>query len=284
VLVITFGLCAAVAWGVADFLGGLATRQASLLAVGLMSQLVGATVAAAIVVSTGADVPSAHATGFALLAGVANAIGLAAFYRALAVGTMSIVAPIVGMSAILPVTVGIAGGERPTALHAVGIAVAVTGVVLASRERAEDRASRRVARLSIGLALLAAAGVGGNLAALDAAVAGAPKSQLWWVLLITRAVAVGLLVVAALAMHRPRRVPRRSVRIVLALGCLDVAANIFYATATHDGMVSLVAVLASLHPVVTVVLAAVIIHERLRASQRAGVALALVGATLIGVA
>ncbi|MEA2292634.1 MAG: hypothetical protein QOE86_273 [Solirubrobacteraceae bacterium] len=280
-LVIALGLCSATAWGVADFLGGMANRRAPLLAIGIGSQAVGALVGTVIVCATGAHLPPGDAVGYAALAGAANAVGLAAFYRGLAVGTMSIVAPIVGMSALLPVTVGVLGGERPGPQHVAGIALAIAGIVLASREPPGGAAARRAARASIVLAVAAAIGVGGNLAALDAAVHRAAAEDLWGLLVVTRGVAGALLLTAALVTRRRMTVPAGAGRAVLALGILDLAANVFYGIATHDGLVSLVAVLASLHPVVTVLLAALILREHLVLSQRAGVALALVGAMLI---
>jgi drug/metabolite transporter (DMT)-like permease len=188
---------------------------------------------------------------------------------------MSIVAPISATGAVVPVVVGIAGGERPAALQLGGIAAAVVGVVLASRE--EDAGARSPGRTSVLLALVAAAGFGSFFVGLRPSA----RVNLAWALVASRGASVALLMIAA-AMRRPAAV--REPRALLALavvGLLDLSANGLYALATRHGLLSVVAVGASLYPLATVALARVLLGERVRRVQEVGIAAALTGVVLI---
>jgi uncharacterized membrane protein len=278
VIAIALGLSSSLCWGLADFLGGLQSRRVAVLAVLLLSQatgLVGITLALLIVQP---EAPAFADVWPAAIAGVAGAVALAAFYRALAIGTMSIVAPISATGAAVPVIVGIATGDRPSALQLAGIVAAVIGVVFASRELDEDRPATAVpGRQSVLLALVAALGFGTFFVALDeAASASVP-----WAMFTTRlaSVVAVLVVVVALRVKMPRS-PRRLGIIALA-GLLDIGANGLYAWGTTKGLLSVVAVVGALYPVATVVLARVFLHERVRRVQEAGIVIALTGVVLI---
>jgi drug/metabolite transporter (DMT)-like permease len=223
------------------------------------------------------ETPSASAVGWAALAGSAGIIALAAFYRALAIGTMSVVAPISATAAAVPVLVGLVEGERPSTLQVAGMAAALAGVILASREPIEEGAAPPN-RAAIGLALVAALGFGTFFVGVDKASATA---EVPWVILVQRCSSLVLLVIAALAV-RPG-LPRDGASIALLgmIGVLDLGANGLYALATTEGLLSVVSVLGSLYPAVTVVLARFVLAERIARVQEVGVVLALAGVVAI---
>jgi drug/metabolite transporter (DMT)-like permease len=209
-------------------------------------------------------------------------VGLVAFYRALSTGTMGIVAPIAGTGAVVPVAVGLATGDSPSALQLAGIAVACVGVVLASGPEISggDPAGRR----PLMLALIAAVGFGLVYVFID----GGSRHSVVMTLVLMRATSVTLVLCVGIALllkgFRPRRAsaPSRSDIVVIGfVGLTDLGANGLYGLATRHGLVSVVAVLASLYPAVTVVLARVVEDERMRRVQGAGVLLALCGVVLL---
>jgi drug/metabolite transporter (DMT)-like permease len=276
VLAVVLGLASSLSWGVSDFLGGLKARQLQLLTVLVLSQAVGLALIAVIVAVRSEPAPDAQHVVYACLSGLAGVGGLAAFYRGLAVGAMAVVAPISGTAAAIPVTVGLISGERPTGLQVAGIVLAIAGVVLASRELPKEGETARVAA-GVGLALLAALGFGSFFVAIDAA----SEQDLFWAILLNRATSVTALVALTLVLRPSLSVDRGDVHALLAIGALDIGANTLFAAASTEGLVSLVAVLASLYPVVTVLLARVVLGERVRRAQQAGVVLALAGVALI---
>ena len=263
-------LLASLLWGVADFLAGRASRVHPAAMVALVGQAIGLLALALILLIRGADT-GAVAPG--LLVGLFGAVAVLSFYRALALGTMSIVAPIVATSAIVPVLAGVLDGERPGTLQWVGIVAALSGVALASLEPGDGDAAD--ARKALRLALLAALGIGLSLVFLDRA---AEHDALTGVA-TARAVAVPILVVVAL--RTAARVPWGALGRLAVIGLLDTGANTAFAIATTGGLLSVAAVLGGLFPIVTVALAYLILHERLRPVQRAGVLLALAGIPLI---
>jgi drug/metabolite transporter (DMT)-like permease len=232
-----------------------------------------------VALASGRSAPDAAAFAWAAAAGVAGTVGIAAFYRGLAVGTMSIVAPIASTGAALPVLVGLADGERPGAVQAAGIVVAIAGVMLAGREPVDADVLRpQAARAALGLALLAAVGIGVTFVALDRATAGGGVA---WTLLVQRGVEVGLLAVAAL-LTRPALPRERVAWIAIAgLGLLDVTAQALFAVATTLGLLSIVSVLSSLYPAATVLLARTLLHERVSRLQEVGVVAILAGVVAI---
>jgi drug/metabolite transporter (DMT)-like permease len=242
----------------------------------LVSQVVGLALVATFVAARGEGPPPSEAVLYAALGGVAGTIGIAAFYRGLAVGAMGIVAPISGLAAAIPVVVGVAGGERPSALQLAGIALALAGVGLASREQPAAGAGGRVAG-GVGLALVAALGFGGFFVCIDQA----SDADAAWAILTAKSVAVAI-VAGATVVIRPTFAPGPSdLRDLVAIGVFDMAGQMLYALATTEGLLSVVAVLASLYPVTTIVLARVVLGERVAALQRAGAVAALAGVALI---
>jgi drug/metabolite transporter (DMT)-like permease len=275
VLAAVLALASSVSWGLADFLGGLQSRRHALLAVLGLSQALAFVI---LVVAVLAGAPTEHDTAATLWAagvGGLGLLGLVAFYRALAIGTMSVVAPISATGVAIPVLVGLLSGERPGALQVAGIALACGGVVLAAREEpSDDAAVRRSGRTAVGLALLAAIGFGSFFAGIDRAEESA---DIAWVLFAARSADVVLLA-AACAVVRPR-LPSEPVALaaIAAVGVLDLLANLLFVLATSRGLLSVVGVLGSLYPAVTVILARFVLHERLSRTQNAGVVVTLAG-------
>ena len=274
---IALGIGAAVCWGLADFLGGLRARTLSLASILLFSQFAGLLAVAIVVLAGGEPAPAGGAVAPALAAGVAQLVGIAALYRALALGTMSVISPISASgAAALPVIVGIAGGEVPAAFQLTGMAVASAGVVLATRS--PDASPTRGSREALVLSGVAALGFGGFFVGMDAAVDSADP---FWALLVARATAAALLVVTLVALRPRLATDPAVVPSLILIGLLDVGANACFTLGTDTGLLSVVAVLASLYPVTTVVLARGVLGERLVAVQGAGVCLALAGVALI---
>lgn len=275
-IAVILALGAAVAWGAADFLGGLKSRAVATIVVVALAQAAGLALVAGVVAARGEGPPETLFFAYAALAGVAGAVGIGALYRGLAVGAMSIVAPITATGAVIPVVVGVATGERPTALQGAGLVLALGGVGLAARQHRSEELRARVAA-GVGLALLAAIGIGSFLLALDAASEGGVA----WALLVQRMVCLGLVLVAAALVRPEFSLARFDVAPMLAIGVLDMSANALFALASTRGLVSVVAVLASLYPVTTVMLARLLLGERIARAQQVGVVGALSGVVLI---
>jgi drug/metabolite transporter (DMT)-like permease len=263
---------------VSDFLGGLMTRRMAVLVVLSVSQTAGLAVIAAVVAAAGEPAPDAEFVPYAAAAGLAGVCGLVAFYRALAVGKMSVVAPISSMSVLVPVAVGVATGDRPSELQAVGAALGIAGIFFASREPAEEAHDDRRVATGVGLAMLSGLGFGFFFVGMDAAADYDPL----WASLVNRATSLSLLLLA-LGLFRPgfagltvSRLP-----VLMGLGMLEMGANVAFAFASREGLLSLTSVVSSLYPVVVVCLAWLVLRERLVRGQKAGVTAAFVGVALI---
>jgi drug/metabolite transporter (DMT)-like permease len=244
----------------------------------VVSQATGLAGVVAVVALSGEPAPSAADLWPAAAGGVAGLIALAAFYRSLAIGTMSIVAPISATGAAVPVFVGLATGERPGAAQLAGIAVAVAGVVLASREEApEGSPAAATARLSVLLALVAALGFGTFFVGLDASA----DENVFWALLAARGASFTLLCAAVLLTRPALPSDPATLGLIAAIGAGDLGANALFAAASNEGLLSVVSVLGSLYPVVTVLLARVFLGERVRRVQEVGIVAALAGVALI---
>jgi drug/metabolite transporter (DMT)-like permease len=185
-----------------------------------------------------------------------------------------VVAPIAGISAVIPVIVGLASGDRPSTATAAGIGCALVGVYLASRE--PGREGPRVAA-GVGLALLAAIGFGGYFPPMHAA----GHADFWWAALLFRMTSTSVILTATLLRRPPLRVEGLDLPIVVLVGIGDMAGNLLFAAASAHGLVSVTSVLASLYPIVTIVLARTVLGERVAPSQQAGIALTLGGVALI---
>ncbi|MFF7052593.1 EamA family transporter [Streptomyces griseorubiginosus] len=278
-----FALATSLLWGLADFGGGVLTRRLPALTVVVVSQAVAAAVLGAIVVATGGWSEAGPRLWFAFAAGLVGPVALICFYKALALGPMGVVSPLGTLGVAVPVGVGLFLGERPGLVQAAGIAVAVTGVVLAGGPQLR---SAPVQRRAIVLSLVAALGFGTVFALIAEASAGV--TGLFLALFVQRVVnvAVGG---AALYVSVRRGTPAlpdtgfpwRSLPALAFVGLADVAANGMYAVAAQHGPVTVAAVLASLYPVVTALAARGFLRERLRTLQATGAGLALVGTVLL---
>ncbi len=273
-------------WGSADYLGGTVSRRLSPVVVVGVSQTLALLLLVPAVLLLGAPSDPGGYLPWALAAGVVGPAALMTFYAALSIGTMGVVAPVAATGVVVPVAIGLFGGERPTGLQLIGIAAAVAGVVLASgpEVRAVETHEARGGARSLVLAGLAAVGFGLTLWL----IAGGSASSVGMTLLVQRVTSVTLFVSAAVVVvwsgrpGRPGGPAARDLPVLLAVGAADVAANGLYALASRSGLLSVVSVLGSLYPVATALLARFLDDERLRPVQLVGVAVALVGVVLIG--
>lgn len=272
-------LCSSLCWGVSDFVAGMQARKVPLLRVLLISQSFGLECLAVILIIRGTGPPAFVHVWPAIAAGLAGTAALAAFYRALAVGSMSIVAPISATGVAVPVVVGIAGGERPAAIQLAGIVAASIGVVLASREKSDEQASerQRMTRTTVLLSLIAAAGFGSFFVGLRSAA----RVDVLWALFASRGAGVTALLIATLIVRPPRLPERRTLLPLAVVAALDLGANGLYAVATRHGLLAEVAVGSSLYPLATVVLARIVLGERVHRVQEFGIAVAIAGVAMI---
>jgi len=277
VVTVALGLAASVSWGLADFIGGAKSRALDLLAVLLVSQTVALVVLVVAAAGRAQGPPGVEPLLYAAGAGAAGVAGLAALYRGLAVGAMAVVAPIAALGAGIPVVVGVAGGDRPGAVQVTGILLALAGVALAAREEAPAGGGARLA-VGAGLAAGAALGIGLFLVGMDAA----GDEDVLWALTAARLTSVALLAVAVLATRPNVAATGPHLRAIGAIGVLDLGANALFTLASTEGLVSVAAVCSSLYPVVTIVLAASLLKERVRPAQAGGIALVMLG--VVGIA
>jgi drug/metabolite transporter (DMT)-like permease len=268
---VVFALCASLSWGAGDFLGGLASRKRSAILVMAISQPTGlALLALATLVRW--EAPPSAAVLWACPAGVLGTLGLTGLYRGMATGTISVVAPIAGGAAVIPVVVGVAGGDDPSTLQILGFACAIAGVAGTSWE-----GRGRAMAQGVAYALVALLGFGGYFLLLHRASTDA----LLWAALLFRCTSTPLAWAALLALRPPRDGIARAFPALAAIGVLDTGGNTLFAAASAHGLVSVTSVLASLYPVVTIVLAHTYLRDRLHPWQYAGIALTLGGAALI---
>jgi len=274
-VVALLAIAGALGWGVGDFLGGIASRRLAVLTVLVISQAVGLVGVYLWVVLAGDAFPGVGELLPAAAGGVAALAGLAALYRGFALGAMGIVAPISAASPIVPLAVDAAHGRVPSIVQWLGVALVLTGIVALSWESSEDGRGRVAA--GAGLAVVAALGFGLFFVGIDA---GSDESAAWAVA-AARTASVPVAVIAALVTATALTAPRRLLPLVAAVGVFDTGANVFVAAATTRGAVGIVAVLSSLYPVVTVVLAWLVLGERLGTPKRIGGAMALAGAAFV---
>ncbi|MDT0442603.1 EamA family transporter [Streptomyces johnsoniae] len=280
---VALALATSLMWGLADFGGGLLTRRMPALTVVLVSQLLAAAVLGVVVVATGAWNEAGERLWFAVAAGVVGPIAMLCFYRALALGPMGVVSPLVATAVAVPIGVAPVMGERPGAVQYTGILVAFAGIVLAGGPQLRGAP---VQRRTLSHTMFAALGFGAVLALI--AEASTTVTGLFLALFVQRVcnVAVGGAALYAAARRDRERAggPQALAAALPALtfvGLADVAANATYALATRIGPVTVAAVLASLYPVVTALAARGMLRERLRAVQAAGAGLAMAGTLLL---
>lgn len=273
-MTVEFALPAAVGFGVADFAGGLATRRTSgTLTVIAVAQLAGAAaLLPALMLLPGR--PSAAAAAFGALAGLAGSSGLVLYFRGLARGPMGVVAPLSALtSAGLPLVVGVLAGETTGPVTLGGVAVALLAITLATAGTSQDRAALRGLLLGIG------SGVGFGL--FFVALKATPPDSGLWPLLAARVASV--LVFGSLMLARGNSGERSWAYwgLIVLSGATDMVANILFLLAAREGALSVSAVLVSLYPVVVVILARLVLRERLTWLQATSVALALAAGALL---
>lgn len=272
--VVAFGLLSAASWGAADFGGGLTSRRAPLLGVTLFMQLVGMIVVLGLWVAVGQAVPGPADVAWSALAGVIGAIGIAALYQALAVGKMSVVAPVTGvLGAIIPVVVGIASQGWPPPLVVVGIALALVAVVLVS----VVADSGHIGPSGLPYAILAGLGIG----LFSIVISQVTDGLLFGPLFVVRLVEVVVFTVVIALARRPWRLSRATWGPVIVVGALDMGGNAFFIAAIQTGALAIAGVLGSLYPVITVVLAAFVLRERIGGVHAVGIGAAALAIALI---
>lgn len=271
--VVVFGLFSAVAWGAGDFGGGLVGRRINVLTLVLGTQLVGMATALALAVVRGEPFPAAPDLFWAGISGVLGAGGILALYGALAAGPMGIVAPVTGvLAAAVPVLVGIVLEGLPPPIVLAGIAAAVVAVVLVSRVAGDGGSGS-------GLRLALAAGLGIGL--FNVTITLPDESLVFASLTVARLVATAVVATVLLSRATRPALPRSLVPAVVAIGVLDMAGNAGYLFAEQTGSMAVAAVLSSLYPVTTVILAAIVLRERITRSHAAGIVVALLAIALI---
>jgi drug/metabolite transporter (DMT)-like permease len=275
VLTAVLALGASVAWGIGDFIGGLKSRTLAPLAVLAIAQPVGFAAMAIVALIHWEPWPGASVL-YAMPAAVLGTLGLIAFYRGMAAGVISLVAPIAATGALLPVAFGLATGERPSPLQLAGIVLAIGGAVVTSYEPGTATERPRLAA-GIGWALLAAVAFGGYFIPMHEAA----ESDFVWATFVFRATSFTLVALAALAVRPRLPRARRDLAVIACIGLADTSGNVLFAAAASQGRVSVVSVLASLYPVVTVVLARVYLRERVTRIQEAGAVGTLGGVVLV---
>jgi uncharacterized membrane protein len=267
-------LLSAAFFGAADFIGGMATRRAHSFAVVVVTGVAGLALLAVLIPLMPPATPSAGDFAWGAAGGLAGGCAIALLYRALAIGTMSVVAPITAVcGAILPVVAGLILGERPSLPTGIGMVVALVAIILVSQENKQAPGpGPRAPGTAIRLALLAGVAIGFFYLALAET---SPDAGLW-PLVSARAVSVTLFGLAVIAGRHTLRMPGPLAGLVIAGGVLDMLANALYLLATRGGPLSVVVILSSLYPASTVLLARIVLKERLSPPQVAGV----VGATI----
>ncbi|MCU1375348.1 MAG: protein of unknown function transrane [Actinomycetia bacterium] len=277
-MAVLLGLVVALSYGAGDFFGGLSSRRLTPVVVVQMSQLAGLVALTAMLFV----VPDQHFVAIDVargaLAGTVGLLGLVLLYRGLAAGAMSIVAPITAVgAAVLPVVWGLVDGERPSVVALIGVALALVAVLLVSSPAADGVPLPGRGR-EVALALVSGAAFGVVFILLGSS---GPDSGLWPVF-AARAASVTVMTTVLLTRGRRPAVPPAGARAtVAAAGVLDVAANAVFVIAAREGLLSLVAVISSLYPASTVILARIVLHERVDRRQQVGLACALAGVLLI---
>lgn len=274
-------VASAALYGAADFLGGLTSRHASTIAIVVVSQFAGMLTLAVLLPVLPGSFPGGADLWWGAAAGLAGSAGVALLYRALAIGTMAILAPTTAVCAVaIPVMAGVAFGERPSASAAAGIALAVVAIVLVSRRDlgiGMPGPSARRLPPGIGLALASGVAIGLFFLALSRT---SPEGGMW-PLLVARMVSVGGFGLIVVAGRRTLAMPPRVLWLAVLGGILDMSANALYLIAVRGGPLTGVVTLSSLYPASTVMLARVVLGERLSTTQTVGIAGALVAVVLI---
>jgi drug/metabolite transporter (DMT)-like permease len=271
---VLLALSASLMWGTADYLGGLLTRSREVFSIVLVSQLAGLVLIACVVAGRGVGWPGGEAMLPAALAGVLGAFTIVVFYLALSYGPVSIVAPILAASAAIPVVYGLLAGERPSALQLAGLCVTLAGVILVSLTTGDGHAR---GRRGVGFGILAAVMLGTLLVIF----ARAADADAYWAPLVLRVSSIATTVAIVLVRRVRVGIDRRVIPVIAAVGALDMLANLAYSVSTTLQLLAITAVLSSLFPFVTVVLAHVHLGERITRVQRSGSILMMLGVLVV---
>jgi drug/metabolite transporter (DMT)-like permease len=273
---LVLALLSSVVLGSADFVGGLAARRALAGVVVIWSNAVGLAMALVVVLLLPAHLSAAD-LGWGLLAGTCGSLGAVLLYRALAVAAMSVVAPTAAAAAaVIPVLAGLLMGERLSPAGGAGITAALVAVVLTSRTAA-DRHWRPHVRRGAGYALLAGVAFGVFLVVLARASAASGL----WPLVAARTASLTVLLGLALGRGLSLRPTGTATRLSALAGVLDMTANVLFLVAIQAGTLAVVGLLASLSPLGTVLLAGIVLKERLRPVQGTGIVLAMTSVLLL---
>lgn len=274
-LMILLSVCSACSYGIADFLGGLATRRTHVLRVVVVSAPASLVVEVIVLPILGAAW-NAGSIGWGALSGVASAFAFALLYLALAMGPMNVMAPITAIvSALLPVGVGLVGGERISTAGVLGIPVALCAIMLVTIKR--KAAADAVPLRAVAVAVAAGVAIATQLITLDAA----PHDSGVAPLIVGRAVSSLLVLSAVLTLRSRAGAGRVPVAVAAAAGCLDSLANLFFLLAAREGLLAVSAVIVALYPAATVLLAALVLNERIGRKQWVGLAAAVMGVALL---
>lgn len=276
---LAFGLslAACFGWGVADFLGGLKSRQLSVFSVMLASSVFGFGTLLMIVLVRGMAPPDHPALLLAVVGGFSGLVGMFFLYRGFSIGSMSIVAPISATGVVLPVIVSLAAGDTPTLVQKLGMAAAMTGAVLASREKKENGKRSRCLAAGVGPAFGSAIAAG----IFFVVMGQASKADPYWAAFLMRFSFCAFLIIILLLKRPAFSLGKMHIPAIIVLGVCDALAGFAYSVATTCGMLGLVAVVAALYPAVTVLLSMLILGERPQPLQFIGIILAVGGISFI---
>ncbi len=271
--VVFFGLASAATWGVADFSGGLATRRTPVLTVTLLSQMAGLILLVLLALARMEDLLSFPDIAWGAAAGIAGLIGLLGLYRAMAIGQMGIAAPVTAvLAAGLPVVVGAFTQGLPDLVHFTGFALALAGIWLISRPQ---QGSGRPAGL--GLAIFS----GLSFGCFFIFIAQVESSAVFWPLVVARAASIALMIALLMTRQKLVRPPKSALWLILVAGVMDAGGNAFFVLSEQAGRLDVASTLASLYPATTVLLALLVLKEKIEGWQNVGMVLALLAIPLI---
>jgi drug/metabolite transporter (DMT)-like permease len=277
---IALGALVALAYGTGDFLGGISAKRLTTITVLLVSQTVGLLAAAMLVLALRDAAPAAHVFVLSAAAGVVGIMALGLLFRGLALGRMSIVAPLSAIGGgVLPVAWGLIRGERPSALALAGAALALVAVAIVSLGAEHDPLSGVSPRIE--LMLGGGAGLGFGVVFILLSEAATTAGSGMWPVLIARCASVPVLAAIGVALGGLSRIKRADIMPIAGSGLFDVGANALILLAVRRGLISLVAPVASLYPATTVVLARLVLRERIGRQRFGGLVLGVAGLALI---
>ena len=277
-MAIILSMAAALTYGAADFIGGLMTKRNHVFRVVLLSQLLGAVPFFIVFPLLNDGAMSASAWWWGAGAGLTGGGGVVLLYRGLSIGRMSVVATITAVeAAVVPVVFGLATGERPGALSLAGVALALVAVAFISSVK-EDVGGESEPRRS---GILEGLGAGLAFGAFFILLDGVDADSGMWPLLVMRSTSIALATVGVIALGVPLRPTPGTFWGIAVAGAFDVGANIFYLLSTREGLLSIVAVVTSMYPAMTVLLARIYLKERFTRLQSMGLVLAGAAITLI---